>query len=193
MFISLRINLPKNTLRKHVIWKKLRTRKDIVIVRLDRGSGAVILDRDICDRKILEIIYDTAKFKKLKNNPTLTREGQLQRFLKKIKNKNLFDQNAYKKINPCGSEPASIYGLPKTHKMLFDFDDFPLRPIVFSIGIYNYNLAKFLTKILDPIIPKEHRAKDSFSFCEEIQHVSNNDIFLVSYDVCSLFTFAENN
>ena len=72
--------------------------------------------------------------------------------------------------------------------MLFDSDDFSLGPIVSSIGTYNCNLAKFLTELLDPVIPKEHCAKDSFNFCEEIQQVSNNDNFLVSYDVCSLFT-----
>ena len=83
----------QNTLRKHGILKKLRTRKDIVIVRPDKGSGVVILDRDIYDRKILEIINDTTKFEKLEDNPTLTREGQLQRFLRKIKDKNLFDEN----------------------------------------------------------------------------------------------------
>ena len=37
----------QNTLGKHGILKKLRTRKDIVIVRPDKGSGVVILDRDI--------------------------------------------------------------------------------------------------------------------------------------------------
>ena len=83
----------QNTLRKHGILKKLSTRKDIVIVRLDKGSGVVIQHRDIYDQKILEIINDTTKFKKLKDNPTLTREGQLQRFLRKIKDKNLFDEN----------------------------------------------------------------------------------------------------
>ena len=116
----------QNTLRKHGILKKLSTRKDIVIVRLDKGSGVVILHRDIYDQKILEIINDTTKFKKLKDNPTLTREGQLQRFLRKIKDKNLFDENTYKKIYPCGSKRATIYVLPKTHKMLFDSDDFSL-------------------------------------------------------------------
>ena len=108
--------------------------------------------------------------------------------MRKITDRNLFNENAYKKIYPCGSKPASIYGLPKTHKMLFDSDDFSLRPIISSIGTYNYNLAKFLNELLDPVIPKEHCTKDSFSFSEEIQQVSGNDNFLVSYDVCSLFT-----
>ena len=56
------------------------------------------------------------------------------------------------------------------------------------MGTYNYNLAKFLSKLIDPVISKEHCAKYSFSFCEQIQQVNNNDNFLVSYDVCSLFT-----
>ena len=45
----------QNTLRKHRILKKLSSREDIVIVRLDKGSGVVILHRDIYDQKILEI------------------------------------------------------------------------------------------------------------------------------------------
>ena len=167
--------------------KKVRTTKDIVIVRVDKGSGVLILDRDIYDRKILEIINDTTKFKKLKDNPILTREGQLQQFLRKIKDKNFFDENTFKKIYPCGSKLATIYGIPKTHNTLFDSDDFSLRPIVCFIDAYNYNLANFFTELLDPTIPKEHCTKDSFNFCEEMQQVSVNDKFLVSYEVCSLF------
>ena len=39
----------QNTLRKQGILKKLGTRKDIVIARPGKGSGVVILDRDIYD------------------------------------------------------------------------------------------------------------------------------------------------
>ena len=42
----------QNTLEKHGILKKLRTKKDIVIVRPEKGSGVVY------DRKSLEIIND---------------------------------------------------------------------------------------------------------------------------------------
>ena len=64
----------------------------------DNRSGVVILDRDIYDGKILEIINDTKKFKKLKDNSMSTREGQLQHLLKKIKKKNLFNENTYQKF-----------------------------------------------------------------------------------------------
>ena len=42
----------QNTLRKHGILKKLRTRKEIVIVRPDKGSGVIILHKDTYERKI---------------------------------------------------------------------------------------------------------------------------------------------
>ena len=157
----------QNTLRKHGILKKLRTRKDTVIVRPDKGSRVVILDTDIYDQKNLEII-NTANFKKLKDNPTLTRERQLERFLRRINDQNLFDENTNKKIYSCGSKPATIYSLPKTHKILFD-SDFSLQPIISSIGTYNYNFGRLLTELLDPVISKDHCAKNSFSFCKEIQ------------------------
>ena len=42
--------------------------------------------------------------------------------------------------------------------------------------------------MLDPVIPTEYCAKDSFSFCKEVQEVSSSNKFMISYDVCSLFT-----
>ena len=114
---------------------------------------------------------------KLKDNPTLNRQGQLQHFLGKIKNKNLFGEKTYKKIYPCGSKPATIYSFPKTYKKLFDSNDFD------QLFLPQALIITFLLNF-----PKQHCAKDSFSFYEEIQQVSSKDNFLVSYDVCSLFT-----
>ena len=48
----------------------------------------------------------------------LNREGQQQRFLRKIEDKGLFDDNTYKKIYSSGSNPVTTYGLPKTHKFV---------------------------------------------------------------------------
>ena len=63
-----------------------------------------------------------------------------------------------------------------------------LCPIISSIGTHNYNLVKFLSSLLEPVISTTHCTKDSFSFCEEIKKVRTSNTFLVSYDVCSLFT-----
>ena len=63
-----------------------------------------------------------------------------------------------------------------------------MRPIVSCIGTYNYHLSKFLTDLLNPMIPTPHCRKESFTFCEEIKTISATNRFLISCDVCSLFT-----
>ena len=74
------------------------------------------------------------------------------------------------------------------HKLKSESDKLTFRPIVSSIGAYNYKLAKFLTSMLDDVIPKDHCTKDSFSFCKKIKKLSSTNKFLISYDICSLFT-----
>ena len=52
----------------------------------------------------------------------------------------------------------------------------------------NYQLAKFLGKFLDDVIPSDHATKDTLSFVEELKTVSVTNKYMVSYDVTSLFT-----
>ena len=62
-----------------------------------------------------------------------------------MKDKNFFTKENYKKIYPSDSKPAFIYGTPKIHKLKHEnINELSLRPIISSIGTYNYNLAKFL-------------------------------------------------
>ena len=108
----------KNSLRKHQILKKLKSNSNIVITRPDKGSGVVIIDRQIYDQSIQNLFSDRNKFRILKKDPTIYRQGQLQRRLLNLKKKGFFSQNDYNKIYPTGSKPARAYGLPKTHKKL---------------------------------------------------------------------------
>ena len=62
------------------------------------------------------------------------------------------------------------------------------RPTLSSTGTYNYELAKFLGKLLDDVIPNDHSTTDTFSFVEELKTVSVANKCMVSYDVTSLFT-----
>ena len=55
--------------------------------------------------------------KKVSSDPTILREGKLQRFLRTLKNKDFFTGESYDKIYPSGSKVASVYGLPKIHKL----------------------------------------------------------------------------
>ena len=82
----------------------------------DKGNGVVILDRKLYNNTIEEIISDTSKFVKLNEDPTLKRKASLQRFLRKLKQKNFFKEIEYHKLYPSGSAPARIYGTPEMHK-----------------------------------------------------------------------------
>ena len=157
-----------------------------MIFRSDKGNAVLIMNRKdyICGMN--NIINDQSKFKLLTEDPTSLREGQLQRFLRKLKNEMFFNDDVYKSVYPTGSRPARMHDLPKLHKM---FDSVPaFRPILSSIGTYNYQLAKFLGKLLDDLIPNDHSTKDTFSFAEELKRVSVTNKYMVSYNVTSLFT-----
>ena len=130
-----------------------------------------------------DIVNDASKFLKLSSDPTLRREGNLQRFLSTLKNKYFFTKEQCDNIYAFDSQPARIHSIPKKHTLKSSADILTFRPIVSSIGTYNYNLTKFLTDMLDPVIPTEYYAKDSFSFCKEIQEVSS--LFMILYDVFS--------
>ena len=89
---------------------------------------------------------------------------------------------------PCSSAPACIYGTPKM-QIFSSSDTFPkLRPIVSSIGSFNYDLAHFLCDLLSPVVPDEYSCKDTFSFVSRIKNANLSGKFLVSYNVTSLLT-----
>ena len=183
-------------LRKHKILDKLKKNKNIVILKPDKGNAVVVLDRSVYVEQMRLLISDASKFKKLKSDPTMTRENKTQTMLRKLKKSGLFgtedfdiDKN-YSKAYPRGSRPARLYGLPKLHKMR-DGDTYPqFRPIVSSLGTHNYKLAKLLNELLTPLIPCKYSCKDTFSFLKDLQEVSNevSGKYVVSYDVVSLFT-----
>ena len=68
----------------------------------------MILDRKLYSNTIEKIISDTSKFKKLNENedPTLKREASLQHFLRKLKQKNFFNEIEYDKLYHSGSATA---------------------------------------------------------------------------------------
>ena len=176
----------QQTLKKHGILKRLRDNKDLVITRPDKGNGVVIMNRKDYNKSMYDILKDKNKFRKIDKDPTLTKEGQLQRFIRKLKKEEVFNDKTYDCIYPVGSQPSRLYGTPKLHKSFSDVP--PLRPIVSSINSFNYNLAKYLSNLLQPHIPSEHSTEDTFTFIKELEEVREYDNFLVSFDVCSLFT-----
>ena len=135
----------------------------------DKENGLVILDRKFYNNAIEKIISDTSKFEKLNEDPTLEREASLLCFLRKLKQKYFFNEIECDKSYPSGSAPARIYGTSRMHGFSFR-DLFPnLRPIVSSIGTFNFNLARFLCGLFSSLVLNDYSSKDTFSFDSQIK------------------------
>ena len=73
---------------------------------------------------------------------------------------------------PSGSAPAHISGTPRMHKFSSS-DLFPkLCPIFSSIGIFNYNLARFLFDHLSVLVPNDYFCKNTFSFVSQTNNAN---------------------
>ena len=62
-----------------------------------------------------------------------------------------------------------------------------MRPILSASATYNYGLAKWLERKLQPLSFNEFTVHDTLDFAEEITKIKQGDV-LVSYDVSLLFT-----
>ena len=142
--------------------------------------------------KMNKLLNDKSKFKQLSGDWTKLHEGQWQRYLGKLNNKGYCDKKVYYYFYPAGSFPVRSYGRSKVHKIK-EKSYIPLvRPILSSSNYYNYDLASYLYEILTSFIPTSHSTKDSLIFIlifiKNIQEITTQDTFMVSYDVFSLFT-----
>jgi len=125
-------------IKAHKVLKNLHKNNDIVILKSDERNGVVVLNKVDYIKCINDIINDKHKFKELSNDPTISREGKLQRYLRELGKKGKSDKDTYNSIYPSGSQLALIYGLPKMHKINSPNKFSSFRPIVSSINTYNY-------------------------------------------------------
>ena len=89
------------------------------------------MNRKDYDKAMCDILENNSKFRKIKKDPTLLKEGQLQRFIRTLKKQGVFDDNTYENIYPVGSQPSRLYGTPKFHKFFTNVP--PLRRFILSI------------------------------------------------------------
>jgi hypothetical protein len=174
---------PKSNISKmeHEAIKNLRNNENIVILKADKGGATVVMNRIDCNTKMIEHLTTTGSYKKLNNNPI---SKIIKEVKKAIKDSNL-DERTKKRLTPSCLITPRIYGLPKIHK-----EGVPLRPIVNTIGSPTYELARYVARILGPLVGKKNSyIKDSRDFVELIKEekIESKDI-LISFDMVSLFT-----
>jgi hypothetical protein len=165
--------------------KSLKQDKSIIVTRPDKGRGIVLMNKSDYLSKMHAILNDSTKFSCLFVDPTIKRERSLINLLNRLKKNGHISPEFYYKAKPTGSNPGRLYGLPKIHK-----DNTPLRPVVSSIGTYNYGLAKALKQMLSNIIQSKVVIKDTFAFINALRSLpkSASKYKMVSFDISSLYT-----
>ena len=168
--------------------KRLSNNKDIAILKQDKGRGVIILNRSKYIEKCLSIV-NSSQFLQVDKDPTASIERKVQRTLRKIKDK--IPALLYSKVYPTRSSPGRFHGTAKLHKVKDNgtVEDLPLRPIISTIRIATYELAKYLAQILKPLGQSQYTIKSSKLFIKTRKKQKISPGYqMVSFDVVSLFT-----
>lgn len=167
--------------------EELRQNPDLVITQPDKGSGVVLMNRTDYCAKIMEILRDSCKFKDdtKPKQKVLSWEREVTKRLNGLFKAGRLTKQVVEELKPCGSQLPQLYGLPKTHKA-----SIPLRPILSMINSPCHKLAKWLSKILEPVRQRlvKHTVRDTFDFVERIKGLNIRRNYMVSFDATSLFT-----
>ena len=98
---------------------------------------------------MLLLSKDETTYKAIKQDRTKFIERRLNAFIFDLLKLDRITKQKYYFLRSSDSCAPGLYGLPKVHKK-----DFPMRPIVFFINSSLYNLSKYLSKLLSPLVRK---------------------------------------
>ena len=120
--------------------KKLDTiknlRKELVILKPDKGSGIVLLNANDHYNGVEKLFQDKLKFKQILEDSTPSRLTSVQMYLKKLNKRGELTNDMYDKIQPKSAKLARAYGLSKIHKVFENISSF--RPIINTTGTTHY-------------------------------------------------------
>ncbi|XP_046409097.1 uncharacterized protein LOC124173978 [Ischnura elegans] len=158
----------------------IRRDPKIVVLPADKGNATVLMPTEEYHKKVNEILQD-GSYRVLDRDPTDAIVRKTSALIKDTK----MEPESKSNLTVRGAVPPRFYGLPKVHK-----NGIPLRPIVSAINAPTYNLARYLSSVLSPIVGHcVHHIKNSAEFVKTLGgiRIKPSDI-MVSLDVVSLFT-----
>ncbi|VDO80986.1 unnamed protein product [Schistosoma curassoni] len=152
---------------------QLRTNPDIVLLKPDKGSGVVIMNKCEYKSKMLSILSDESKFiPGVEFGGIGKLEGRVNSNLEKLLHMNVINKEEFNFLKPMGSEYLHLYGLPKIHKQRI-----PLRPILSMCRSPTHNLHQC-----------KYSLTDSFKLVDHLGDINIKEKTTCSFDVNSLFT-----
>ena len=127
--------------------KALKQSVDVVILSADKSKAIVVMYPKKYDEKLLSMLKDPTTYKKLSRDPAPPLECRMNSTLLSLHREGKLLKKCYAKLISSSCRNPLLYGLPKIHKQ-----GVPLRPIVSFIHSPTYELSKYLSNLLSPLI-----------------------------------------
>ena len=167
--------------------KSLRENEDILVLPADKGRVTVVVDKREYDAAIVSMISNTTTYMELRSDPAASRERALNAKLLNLKRQEKLDNNLYRRLRSSGGSTPRFYGLPKIHKNKVPV---PYRPIVSFINSPTYDLSKYLSELLSPLVGRTeahvNNSREVADFLRTVKLAEDETQF--SLDVEALFT-----
>lgn len=162
----------------------LRTQKELVVLKADKGNKTVIMNGNDYKSKMLALLSDTKTYATTNRDPTSSIQSKNNEIVKRLRRLDAINDRLENDLMSRKALCPRIYGQPKAHKA-----GLPLRPVVPNMTAPTYTLSKFVGQILQSSLQSAYNIRDSYSFCDYINGITlPADYVLVSLDVVSLFT-----
>ena len=139
--------------------KQLTKDEEIVILPADKGRATVVMDHNDYSSKLEAMLEDRDTYQPV---ATAALERKMNSVLLDLKRAGRLPGNTHYQLHSSAGQVPRLYGLPKVHKQ-----DVPLRPIVSFVSSPTYQLSKFLTSLLSPIVGlSDHHVRNSQHFVQ---------------------------
>jgi len=163
----------------------LNDNPEIILTKADKGNITVALNKAEYMNDINEMLQDTNTYSRLAKNPLNKLTTSVRELLARWKKHDYISMATYRSLYCSDGILPKAYGLPKVHKA-----GCPYRVIISSIDSPLYSLVTFLHNVIKNNIPAaKSRIDNSFLLFDSLNDKKlENDSFLISLDVVSLFT-----
>ena len=185
--------IPKSNLTKNETYalKQLSQRDDIIITKADKGGEVVIIDVDDYIREANRQFNNTDFYKKIPHDPIESNRNKVNNTINEFKLLKLPDDTDTKNLRTLEARTPNFYMQPKIHK-----EGSPGRPFISSVNCRTTKISQYVDHHLQPHVQElGSYVKDSTNFIKQVSTIDKvpQESFLVTMDVCSLYTNIPNN
>lgn len=162
----------------------LKTNRDILVIRSDKGKHTVVITKENYMNKLQKFVDESKDYLRCDNLNIEDLAAKNNGFVSKMLTQGIIGEEKKWLYEETCTQMAKLYGLIKVHK-----ENYPIRPIISSIGMVGYGLAKFCLKILEGTFPEEGcHIKNSVNFVKDLERIyMEEDDIMISFDVVSMF------